>query len=256
MCTEEFRSWAAYSPDDCICQDSKCLNKNIGLMPETIPDIYDFNSCVAAGNPVMESYPRQCAANGITYVEEILEPGARHVCTPEESSATACNLMYSPVCGEIVLNMGKTIYQTFGNGCAACAAMKTVAYTPGECLDLPEDICYDSEGNYMKLEDAIAAATASECGGNLKTKCVCPEGYIKDGDACNPSCYYSDPACMMPSLECPNPVTCNSYTGTYWIDMTTKKAGCSPGCVVNVKTGKAEINWRCTGLMSEPGSAG
>lgn len=33
--------------------------------------ITDFNSCVAAGNPIMESYPRQCAAFGKTYVEEI-----------------------------------------------------------------------------------------------------------------------------------------------------------------------------------------
>ncbi len=33
--------------------------------------VTDFDSCVAAGNPVMESYPRQCAAGGQTYVEVI-----------------------------------------------------------------------------------------------------------------------------------------------------------------------------------------
>ncbi len=31
----------------------------------------DFESCVKAGNPVMESYPRQCTHNGVTYVEFI-----------------------------------------------------------------------------------------------------------------------------------------------------------------------------------------
>lgn len=33
--------------------------------------VTDFASCAAAGNPVMESYPRQCAANGVTYTEVI-----------------------------------------------------------------------------------------------------------------------------------------------------------------------------------------
>lgn len=56
-----------------------------------------------------------------------------HVCTAEESSAQACTLEYAPVCGKIILNMGDTKYQTFGNGCSACAAMKVVSYVPGEC---------------------------------------------------------------------------------------------------------------------------
>ncbi len=33
--------------------------------------VEDFNACVAMGNPVMESYPRQCAYNGQTFVEEL-----------------------------------------------------------------------------------------------------------------------------------------------------------------------------------------
>ena len=34
-------------------------------------NITSFEECVAAGNPVMESYPRQCRANGQTFVEEV-----------------------------------------------------------------------------------------------------------------------------------------------------------------------------------------
>jgi hypothetical protein len=30
---------------------------------------------------------------------------------------------------------------------------------------------------------------------------ICPEGYRKDGSACNPECYYSTPPCLMPSTE-------------------------------------------------------
>lgn len=37
--------------------------------------ITNFEECVAAGNPVMESYPRQCRADGTTFVET-LEPEA------------------------------------------------------------------------------------------------------------------------------------------------------------------------------------
>ena len=33
--------------------------------------ITNFDECIAAGNPAMESYPRQCMANGQTFVEEI-----------------------------------------------------------------------------------------------------------------------------------------------------------------------------------------
>ena len=35
------------------------------------PDINSFEDCIAAGFPAMESYPRQCRANGKTFVEEI-----------------------------------------------------------------------------------------------------------------------------------------------------------------------------------------
>jgi len=34
-------------------------------------NVNDFSSCVNAGYPVMESYPRQCNYNGRTFVEEI-----------------------------------------------------------------------------------------------------------------------------------------------------------------------------------------
>ncbi len=39
--------------------------------PKEFTKITDFESCIAAGNPVLESYPRQCKVNGETFVEEI-----------------------------------------------------------------------------------------------------------------------------------------------------------------------------------------
>jgi hypothetical protein len=32
------------------------------------PVVHDFNSCIAAGNPVLESYPEQCVYQGQSYI--------------------------------------------------------------------------------------------------------------------------------------------------------------------------------------------
>lgn len=40
------------------------------------------------------------------------------------------------------------------------------------------------------------------CPENGSSSCKCPSGYRKDGDACNPECYYSTPPCLAPSVAC------------------------------------------------------
>ncbi len=35
-----------------------------------------------------------------------------------------------------------------------------------------------------------------------KPECTCQSGYRKDGEACNPECYYSSPPCLAPSIPC------------------------------------------------------
>ncbi|MES2006919.1 MAG: hypothetical protein V4436_02290 [Patescibacteria group bacterium] len=43
--------------------------------PLVQPVVDSFEACVAAGNPVMESYPRQCRSReGVLFVEKISEP--------------------------------------------------------------------------------------------------------------------------------------------------------------------------------------
>lgn len=43
---------------------------------QPVAEITTFDQCVAAGNPVMESYPRQCRANGKTFEEKVAQPPA------------------------------------------------------------------------------------------------------------------------------------------------------------------------------------
>lgn len=113
--------------------------------------IDSFEDCVAAGNPVMESYPRQCRTEeGVTYVEDEFQRAKPSI----------------------------------------------------------------------PLEDALSIAQESGClaeGGSL----------IPDSALYNPN------------------------TKTWWIDLDLERQGCSPACVVDDRTGTAEINWRCTGLVEE-----
>lgn len=39
-----------------------------------VTTVSNFEECIAAGNPAMESYPRQCRHKGVTYVEEVDSP--------------------------------------------------------------------------------------------------------------------------------------------------------------------------------------
>jgi hypothetical protein len=59
-------------------------------------DITDFESCVAAGNPVMESYPEQCAdGKGNTYTRVIAAPEAKDMIAV--SAPLAGSVISSPV---------------------------------------------------------------------------------------------------------------------------------------------------------------
>ena len=49
----------------------------------------------------------------------------------------------------------------------------------------------------------------------------------------------------------------NDVTKTWWFDanLNATQEGCYPACVVSEETRKAEINWRCTGLVEPPVSS-
>ncbi len=152
---------------------------------ETPPEqtITNFEECIAAGNPAMESYPRQCRAGDRTFTEII-----KHICTEEEKAAEICTMEYNPVCGD---NM-----KTYSNGCVACASGEVEEWTLGECEEAVEK---------LTLEEAIAIAQNTECTEkgaltennfyNENTKTWWIDLDMKEefkNEMCNPACVVSE----------------------------------------------------------------
>lgn len=110
-------------------------------------EISNFEECVAAGNPVMESYPRQCAANGKTYVEEIDEP----IIPPGDDPACQ-NLCGDGSCQEVVcLAIG-------------CPCAESASSCPQDCSS-PEPIDDNSCAPKGSCESGEACPSGTECSG-------------------------------------------------------------------------------------------
>ncbi len=95
--------------------------------------INNFDRCVEAGNPVMESYPRKCESGGVTFTEDVSVK-----CTKEQREADVCTQEYQPVCGTVnvqcVTEPCDSVKQTFSNSCFACGNSLVESFTPGECI--------------------------------------------------------------------------------------------------------------------------
>ena len=126
------------------------------------PQITNFEECVAAGNPAMESYPRQCRdpVTDTTFTEEIEntdigEIEKSHVCSEEEKAANICTMEYVPVCGDNGV--------TYGNGCGACSSKVVDSYVEGECMT--EELMTEEDAREIALESqCVDGATLAETG--------------------------------------------------------------------------------------------
>lgn len=112
--------------------------------------VQTFEDCVAAGNAVMESYPRQCLHDGVTYVEDVsLVPGG------DEDQPVACT-MDAKLCPD-----GSAVGRT-GANCefASC---------PGEDGDAPLDMIVCSPES--KLAQMCTMEYAPVCG-LVEVQCI------------------------------------------------------------------------------------
>lgn len=98
-------------------------------------EVVDFETCALVEGRVLESYPRQCIHDGVTYVEDI--SNREYFCTSEQRNVDACAEIYQPVCAKVNIQCITTpcdpINQTFSNSCEACKNSLVESYFMGEC---------------------------------------------------------------------------------------------------------------------------
>jgi hypothetical protein len=224
----------------CDCGEGKCFDGKT-CVPAIETEISSFEECVAAGYAIMESYPRQCLTpQGNTFVEDIGSIDYMHRGFCEESRGhwnecsnrcqidnqgktdVACDMMCEALCecGGIAGHRCPDGYY--------CKMPEGIADALGYCVmgsrerppEEPTNFCSAPTGEVMRIDEAKSIAAQSSCANH---------GLIG-------SEYF-----------------CNSHTGTWWIDLEPFEANpiCNPACVVDISTGEAEVNWRCTGALPE-----
>ncbi len=128
------------------------------LLAACEPTVTSFEECVAAGNPVMESYPLQCRANGQTFVETVKETPLFTQCPQNQQQA--CTREYNPVCA--ILDNGircvtapcaSTNAVTDGNACMACAN-NAQGYYQGACDSQTFVVCGETVTGFDPREYA------------------------------------------------------------------------------------------------------
>jgi len=163
------------------------------------PTVTNFEECVAAGNPIMESYPRQCSDQDQTFFEEIEKDPS--LPTPpnlplDSRNQKPCTREYQPVCGEVQVQCIKApcppIKTTFSNRCEAeNAGVKNA--TEGACIDEgpnPEGACLSFDGNWLEK--------TQECEGMAQSQCENLEGnYNECASACR-----NDPNAELCTMQC------------------------------------------------------
>ncbi|MDH7594283.1 MAG: hypothetical protein QHG99_08045 [Methanomicrobiales archaeon] len=194
----------------------------VGWVKETVKkgdeQIEDFDTCVSAGYPVMESCPRQCRTpEGQVFIEDLTPAlclsGRGHWnecssrCRIEHSSEE--EIVCPAVCDALCECGGIA-----GLSCPAgyeCRMPAGIADAMGYCVP-------SGSGSHLSGEGAYDLASRSDCMGAGRL---------------NGTPYY------------------NPKTMTWWIDLQPfeEKPLCHPACVVHEDTGEVEINWRCTGLL-------
>jgi len=63
----------------------------------------------------------------------------------------------------------------------------------------------------------------------------------------------AEKVCLKEGEELTSKGDYNPNSKTWWFDakLNNTNPGCNPACVISEETNTAEINWRCTGLLSE-----
>ncbi len=166
--------------------------------------VMSFEECIKAGNPVMESYPKQCIHEGQKFTEgQILPEEIEKEAPPppiglpgETGTQKPCTREYKPVCGEVQVQCVKApcppLRTTFENRCLAeNAGAKNIA--DGACVEEGphlEGACLSFDGNWLE--------ETQECEGMSQEQCSVLGGtYNECASACR-----NDPNAEICTMQC------------------------------------------------------
>lgn len=231
--------------------------------PETVK-INSFKDCAEAGNPVMESYPRQCRAGGQTFTEYI----------GNELEKTDLIVLDSPRPNQMVksplLIKGKARGFWFFEADFPVLLKDQNGSVIGRGIAIAGDEWMTEEFVPFTAEIEFRVSKKTDHGTLILQKdnpsdlpknddmLVVPV-FFEQGDEA-PSSFGRESAFLIAreSKECSNAgiltdkIVYNENSKTWWIDLERmpelEKDGCNPACVVSEETRTAEVNWRCTGL--------
>lgn len=132
--------------------------------PQTRVEVSNFEECIVAGNPVMESYPRQCSHEGKIFVEAM-----EQVMVDGQEDIKPCTREYQPVCGEIQVQCITTpcppLRTTFANRCEAENA-GAIDITEGACMDSDvnlEGACLSFDGTWLEASQECEGMGQEQC---------------------------------------------------------------------------------------------
>ena len=136
----------------------------------------------------------------------------------------------------------------------SCYNYQTAEGLKRYCATCGDGICEQGEeciASVCQENEEAGIVCGSDCGPlYCEQDCVCRKTGAE-------SLYLSSAVRIAQASECVDQGKikgshfCNETTGTWWLDLEVDKPGCNPACVVNIETREAEINWRCTGLISD-----
>lgn len=138
--------------------------------------VTSFEECVQAGNPVMESMPRQCSDGKQVFTEQMNATQTEEFTTCPDNRPEICTMEYNPVCG-LIDNGVRCVTEpcanydavTFSNGCSACSEQNTLGHYQGTC----------EKQQFVVCDETTTGVRAEEFARDSNGTCVdiCPANF-------------------------------------------------------------------------------